>query len=370
MTLPLRLVTSAVALAILLNGCRPEPREAVIGLALQPADRNIGAARLAESTLADEAGPGDISIRLVLDTTIRDRDAESELLRARSMLALPALAGVVGHSSSRGALAAAPFYDSAGVPVLTAIATSRLLRQSGPAVFQLPPDDSVQGAFIGRFVHEGLHAFSAAVLYQNDEYGMGLRDGILAALRGRGVVVTQSMPFSIRSDLDVLTRAALAGQRLDVLIVAGRADQVADVATAARDVAPRAAVVAGDAPEWPELVAQVEPVVLSRLYLTSLWLYPPGDSLADDFVTRFRQASHREPEPYDALTYDAVMLLGRGIREVGPSPRRLMRWLRSAGTEHPAIRLVTGEFPPSGPRDAHLRMTQWRDGAAVLAWPR
>jgi ABC-type branched-subunit amino acid transport system substrate-binding protein len=103
------------------------------------------------------------------------------------------LAGVVFHQGSRESLLLAPMFREAQVPLLLTSATSRRLRETGPWTFMLAPDDSAEGAFIGSFAAARLGAHSATLFYVVDEYGTGLRDGVMSALRERGVAVLDAV---------------------------------------------------------------------------------------------------------------------------------------------------------------------------------
>src|SRR5688572_2669895 len=139
----------------------------------------------------------------------------------------PGIVAVVGNPGSRDALLGASVYNANGVPQVVPNATSARLGTVGPWTFTLAPNDSVQGEFLATHAVDSLRATRISILYNGDEYGIGLRDGVGAALRQRqqalvdatmipGDGCTISDPGSA---FGLIVRAALRRSRPDVLII-------------------------------------------------------------------------------------------------------------------------------------------------------
>ncbi|HKC40039.1 MAG TPA: ABC transporter substrate-binding protein, partial [Gemmatimonadales bacterium] len=210
--------TYVQSLLILLGGCKSEPRTAVIGYAFPLwGTTTVQVAR-------DEIGSwpaGGTAIRIVYDSITQGDPPDIEVMRAQRLAETPNLVAVVGHGGSRGSLAAAPIYAAAGIPQIVPTSTSRLLRQAGPWAFRLAPDDSTEGALIGRFAAERLGARRVLLFFTNDEYGVGLRDGVLAELAARDVAVLDKVGVDPSSDVATLFAASLRRGIPDVIVVAG-----------------------------------------------------------------------------------------------------------------------------------------------------
>jgi branched-chain amino acid transport system substrate-binding protein len=348
-----------VLMALLVLGCeRPGP--AVIGYAFPYSAAAV--ARLAREAIAEL--PGQPAVRIAEDTVAGGDRADLAVARARRMVEVPGLVGVVGHPDSRGALAAAPVYNDAGVVQITPLATSRWLDDAGPWTFTLAPDDSVEGAFIGRFVDERLGAREVALLYIGDEYGEGLRDGIAAELEGRGVRISREFLYDAESDLETLVRASLQPRVPDVVIVAGLQGSTAEIARHMMRYAPGIPVVAGDgALRLPGLAAEAGPAT-GDLYLVSLWVADTTDARYREFESRFRQLTGETPNPTDVLTYDALMLLVTAAVESGGDPAAVRRWLVGLGRSRPPYQGVTGPITVDG-SNRPLTMVRLVDGQPV-----
>lgn len=362
---PSKARAALLAGCLLAAGCEPDRGPVVVGVAYQAQNTTLPAVELALADLAASRKPGELVITHVVDSSLVGDAAETEVQRAESLVRTEGVVAVLGHTSSRGALAAAPVYDSAGIPQVTAIATSRRLQLAGPYTFALAPNDSVEGAFIGNFVASRLKAQQVAMFCDNDEYGRGLCSGIQAELARQAVRVVDRVPFSAASDHATLLAAMAGRSDPDAVVVAGRQLAAATYAIAAAEHLPGVPVVTGDAAlVLPELSDSAGDAI-QNMYVTSLWQPEPGDTASRRFISEFQARTGRQPGPFDALTYDAMMLLGRAIREAGRDPDAIAEWLGTLGASHPAYEGVTGSIAFGPTRRSRMVMTRIVDGVPV-----
>jgi len=333
-------------------GCAGPAPVPVIGVAFQ--GTGIEAVHVAR----DELAGWPVRIEITFDSAVAGEPPDIEVDRARRMVATPGLVAMVGHSSSRGTLAAAPVYNEAGIPQVAPTSTSRHLAAAGPWTFALAPNDSVEGSFIAEFAAGPLGARSATIYYVNDEYGEGLREGVRARLVDRGVAILDEVSVDPLSDFPTLVAASLRHGVPDVVIVAAR--WVAAGAITRLHVArfPGVRVVAGDgALLMPQLVQEVGSAA-PALYVTNFWLPDAADSARAEYVERFRRVTGRDPTGPHAMTHDAIMVVATAIREVGPDPERIREYLESLGRDRPAHPGVTGPVAFGAERRANFVMTQ------------
>ncbi|HET7790742.1 MAG TPA: ABC transporter substrate-binding protein [Gemmatimonadales bacterium] len=273
-----------------------------------------------------------------------------EVQRAAKLVAMPGLVGVVGPASSRETLVSAPIYDEAGIPVIIPNANSRLLRQGGPWLFRLAPDDSIEGDFIAGYAAGGLRVHAVVVLYENDEYGLGLRDGVKAGLAARHVPVVADLPLSgpcadaagrLTSETD-LAIETVRRTGADAVLLASQSALAACLARAIYARNPRVHFLAGDGVESANLILAGVGPAAGAFSIAAFWYPAFPDSVSRAFVTRFRAAADRDPSPHEALEYDALITLARAVREVGPSPRAVRAYLLSLGLDRPPLAGVTG----------------------------
>jgi len=359
-------VPALVALAA--PECRSRQPTVVIGLGL-PLRAGLPLA-VAVRDISRMATPGDGAVRIAVDSGSAVDAAEVEARRAESLVAIPGMVGVVGHSSSRGSLVAAPIYNEAGVVQVTPIATSRLLRTAGRWTFNLAPDDSIEGAFIGGFAAGPLKARRVAIYFVNDEYGLGLRDGVTSELARRGVRVVDQVAMDPSSDFETLVSASLARARPDVVVVAGRQAQTGDIARLYRAHGAPRAVVGGDGALMLPQLADTAGAAADSVYAVAFWLPDAPDSLSRAFVASYRRLVGGTPQSADAMTYDALMLLATAARASGGKPAAVRGYLESLGRTLPPYRGVTGEISFTRTTPPRLLMVRLRAGQPVrVAYP-
>jgi branched-chain amino acid transport system substrate-binding protein len=362
----LRLLVPAVGAVALLGGCRAARRPAVIGYAFPRWGEE--AVRVALDEIGSWPEPARPAIRIIYDSAATGDPPDVEVERAQRFAAIPALVGIVGHGGSRGTLVAAPVYNQAGIPQIAPTSTSRLLKQAGPWTFQLPPDDSVEGAFIARFAMERLGASRLSVFYINDEYGAGLRDGVAAEVGRRAARILDVVGFDKGSDFPTLVAASLHRAIPDVLVVAGRQRETALIASAAWRRHRGLRVIAGDGALVLPMLSEAAGPAADSIYVVAFWLPDHGDSLSHAFVERFQRLAGRVPQSTDAMNHDALLLMARAVRDVGPNRSAIRAYLASLGVTRPPYPGVTGPIAFTATRPPRLIMTHVRGGGVQPVW--
>ena len=332
-------------LTLVLASCADSPEEVVIALATGGGDAPSVALAQARADAR-----GGVPIRFIYDTLNRGADAESELGRALSFLREGGLVGVVGPAGSRAALVVAPVLNEAEVIQVVPTGTSRMLEKAGLWTFTLAPNDSVEGAAIGAFVADSLRAERATVFFLTDEYGYGLRDGVLAALDRKGVEVLDAVPLTPRyqlegvqeADLASIAEATLMMGTPDVVILAVRDFNTRFLVPYLTDLVPDVRFVAGDgALLRGENRVAVEPY-LHRIYQTVFWRPDSGDPKSREFIREYQALAGVPPGHDQALFADGLDLLAWAVREVGTDPDRIRECLLSLGRDRPSFPGITG----------------------------
>ncbi len=275
----------------------------------------------------------------------------AEVRRATTLAEDPTVLVAVGPGGSREALQVAPVYRDARLAELIPTATSRLLAATGPQVFLLAANDSVQGEFIGAFADTALRARSVVVIHAPDEYGIGLASGTAVALAARGIALTDRIPMRLTLDCasaaDSAAHEAIADEVAlrgtpDVAVLAMRTVEAGCVARVLRSRFPSIELIAGDGTDPDRFFLQRAGAAAEGAYLVAFWhaqLDRPGSS---EFVRRFEARVGRAALSSDAMFYDAVMLAGLAIREGGPNRGRVQEYLRQLGSTRPPYEGITG----------------------------
>jgi ABC-type branched-subunit amino acid transport system substrate-binding protein len=333
--------------------------------------------RVAREAMPDDGrGP---RVRFVEDIARLPSGRFGDIRYAERLTAMREVVAIVGPMDSRTALVTAPYYNNAGITQLLPTATSRDLHRAGAHTLMLAPDDSLEGAFIARFVAADLGARTASVFFVNDEYGNGLGRAVAAALRARGVRVLDQVFYGpdacptngVRDDFAQLLPASFRRGVPEVIVVAGRDLDAGCLVRRTFALHPRTKVVLGDGVEMRPYFREAAGAAASdSAYAVAFWNPASGDSLSRDFVRRFRRIVGRDPTPGDAMVYDAIRLAVAAAKAEGADRQAVHGHLMALGTRLPALPGVTGDLAPAGSGPRRLLMLRWAGGSPreVSAW--
>jgi branched-chain amino acid transport system substrate-binding protein len=326
------------------------------------------------ASLADSLAAGTPPIRIeVFNPSTSPEDEWSDALATAEAIAhLEGLVGVVGHRDSRSTLVVAPIYQRAGVPLIVPNATSSAIGELGPSVFSLVPDDREQGALLARAAVEGLGARTITIFHVADEYGAGIRGGVIAAGPG-SIEILDVVEYGLEragcpEAFQPFVDASLLKGTPDVVVLASRAGDGACLARLFSERAPDVRFLAADGVEANQAFLDVAGPAADQVWFVRFWT-EEGNPAVRDLSRRYQAQASGPMDPGTPLRLDGVDLLVEAVRQVGGSPAAVTRWIEGLGVDHPAYQGYTGEisFAPEAPR---LMVLTDKDGTPVPWSPR
>lgn len=357
----LRRVTAPLAFAGL-AACGAGGAEAPIHIGLagpvnQPNGRSMHlAAQMAVDEINLEGGINGRPLALV----VKDDEANQEkaVAVATELKDDPRVVAVVGHINSFATRAAARIYndEQRGVVELSPASSAPEISEAGDWTFRVCPTDLQHAPALADWVYNRLGRSRAAVLYTNDAYGRGIVDVFAQAFERAGGTVVARDPFlpQIVDSIGVdpfLERAIR--NRMDALIIAGQAEPALSIIRAARRLGYRGPILGADGLTNLREAGSIA----EGVYVTSAFLPDRPTEEARRFVDAYVQRYGELPDHRGAMTYDAIRLLARVLREIdatsslGAQPsmgetiavRRAIRdYLAGVGTRYPAFEGVSG----------------------------
>jgi branched-chain amino acid transport system substrate-binding protein len=342
-----RILIAALAGAFALTACAGEKPPIYIAVAGPLHAANGESMRLAVQMAAAEinrsGGIGGRTLELLLedDHAMLDSGAVISQRLARD----PRVVAVVGHLNSAVSIRAADAYNGrlAGVPPVPQISpasSAPQYTQAGPWSFRVTPTD-LEFAPVLAAAAAGLGLRRAAVVYVNDDYGQGVRDGFRASFAAAGGTVVSADPFlgavlEEGDELDPYLRRAI-GRGADALLLAAQAEAGVRIIRAARRLGYEGTVLGADG----MTAARDAGPIAEGLFISSAFLPDRDTPQARDFVDAYRAANGGAlPDHRGAMAYDAVYLLKRAIEEAGADRRGIRQWLASftdPARAHPGV---------------------------------
>ena len=257
----------------------------------------------------------------------------------------PRVVGVVGHPESGTTLNAINEYadtknDGAnGVVAISPTGTSPALSGANRWLFRVCPSDVQASRAVARYLLDSLHARRASVIYRNDEYGKDWAKSFGDAYREGNGVVVQRDPYLQGATAWDAYAGYLKQLKPDVLLFPGSQEDALEALRAMRKAGVSTPLIGGDATSGLEANAAEFPDVHYTAFFLARRATSPE---AKAFIAAYTAAFKEEPDQRAALAYDAAMLIGRGVVEVGADRAKIRDYVESIGRERPAMAGVAG----------------------------
>ncbi len=257
----------------------------------------------------------------------------------------PRVVGVVGHPESGTTLAAIDEYADAendgknGVVTISPTGTSPALSGANRWLFRVCPSDVQSSRAVARYLLDSLHARRASVIYRNDSYGKDWAKSFGETYRaGKGEVVQRDPYLQGATAWD-----AYAGYikllKPDVLLFPGSQEDALLALRAMRAAGVTTPLIGGDATSGLEANAAEFPDVRYTAFFLARRATLPE---AKTFIAAYLAAFKEEPDQRAALAYDAAMLIGRAVVEVGADRPKIRDWVESIGRGRPPMAGAAG----------------------------
>jgi len=224
---------------------------------------------------------------------------------------------VIGHYNSSCTLAGAPIYNRGKVVEVSAGSTSPAVSQAGPYTFRVIVTDAFQGDFVARWMVKDEALKKIVILYENDDYGVGLKDVMLKKIPEYGgqVVGVESYYLGETKDFTpYITK--LKAVNPDGLFIAGLYNEAALIAKQAADQGWMPRTFGVDGIYSPALVTlggkAVEGVGVSGFFHPEL----PVPAV-QQYVKEYKEKYNKEAGTYDAFGYDAMLVLAEAMAKGG-----------------------------------------------------
>lgn len=330
--------SAALALVVVVSASACSGSRVAVGVSTSPIF--LPAARMA---FHDALASGPIEGLDTVLTSESSNQAIPALRRADSLVNIPGMVAVVGHSNSQASLAAAPVYDEHHVVELSPTSSASAFAGSCSYCFSLVPPDNLQGRFLAEHLRSMAPAGTrVAVLYVNDDYGRGLHAAFMADVDTTLFPVVLDMPHVQAPDLSRQiseTADALRATRPGLIVWLARAWVLNHYIDAIRRVLPGVPILGADAvgngigsprnARW----AGVSYVAFVDMGATKT---------LRDFSTRLPREYHTPASDAAALTYDAVSLVVAGLRSGARTGPEMRTFLVSLGRTRPPFQGITG----------------------------
>ena len=287
---------------------------------------------------------------------------------AQKLASNPNVVAVVGHFNSSCSLAGKPKYGEAGVVQITPASTNVKVCKGSDWTFRNIYDDAFQGQTLATYAKSVLGLKKVAIFFDNDDYGIGLKDSFLAQANKEGLEVVFIQAYG-RETTDYRPHLSrFAELKPEAIMVAGLFDAAAKIAKQARELGIGVPLLGGDGVLSDEYV-KLGQAAADDTYISCPFLFELGGEKAAEFRKKYEAKYAQKPDAWAALAFDAVNILAHAIEQKGWERKAIRDHLAAMSGPETAYAGVTGVtfFDANGDCKKPIQMAVVRDGKIVAA---
>lgn len=309
--------------SLFLFGCSSSKSESIkIGVAIpltgasaQDGEAIKNGVNLAAKLVNDEGGINGKKIELVVED---DKGDPSEAATVANKLAQDKnISAIVGHFNSSCTLAAAPIYNQAGVVHVSPGSSAAAVSKAGDYTFRVITTDAVQGTSLMNWAVKDLGYKNIAVLYENTDYGAGLAEVVSKAAGDLNAKIVAKEAYEVGSTDFSTLLTKVANSNADVIIVGGLYNETALIAKQKNNFGLNKMQIMGVDAIFSDALIKLGGAAVNGIKLTGYFSEASQDPVAQNFISKYKEAYNSTPSTYAAYGYDAALVIIDSIKKAG-----------------------------------------------------
>lgn len=280
----------------------------------------------------DKINAGGEKIRVIFeDDRLSAADAQTAFLKLVDSDKVPV---ILGSGSSTVTLSLCPKAEERKVVLISSISTAPALKQCGDYVFSAMASDDAQGPEWAK-VAEYLKADEVAVMYLNNDYGIGVKDAFLSSYKGK-VLIAQPFELGAKDFRTEILKVKATNPKV-VFIV----DHIAEGSIVIKQAAELGMKV-----QWVTDVSMVsqEVIDLAGAAAEGIMGLRAGSTQTPEykeFEAAFQKKFNEPPTIWADFSYDTMMLVSMAIDKYGCNSEGIKKGLMEVSQTY---------VGPSGPK--------------------
>lgn len=286
------------------------------------------------------------------DTKCKGKESAKAM---RKLVSVDNAVSVIGEACSGATLAAAPIANRKKVPLISPASTSPKISDAGNYTFRTIPSDQIAAEFSADLIANRGHE-RLAILYSNEDYGLGYSNALEKAFENMGNEVVSSQAFK-RKTTDVRSQVSKAKQADPdaVFIVSNSPASSIAVLRQIEELGMDVKLFGSEGLKSPKIVGQaVGPSEGLTVVSTSKG--------TGNFIQRYNRTYGEEPGLFTAQAYDAYKAISLAIQNGATTSEEIEDQLRKISFQG-----ATGEvsFDKNGDVQGGFKVFEARNGSFV-----
>jgi branched-chain amino acid transport system substrate-binding protein len=298
---------------------------------------------LAAKEINDEGGIDGHKIVLVYEDSKLDPTQTISVMK--KLTQVDGVPIVIGAVASTNTIPIVSMAEEEKVVLLSAASTHSELSGSSKYFFRVVPSDAIQGPESARIAYETLGAKKVAIIYENNDYGVGLKKLFEKEFKSKGgqIVGTPESYESGATSFSTQVAKTLSANP-DLIYLPGYPREQAQVIRELDVQGFTGKILASEAFETKEVFA-VGGDAVDGVFL----MKPDSDrtrKVYQDFSTAFKAKYNEDPGSFSDYAYDAIMVAAQSIKDAGYDGAKIKTNMATAKFTNTATREI--EFNDQG----------------------
>ena len=275
---------------------------------------------LAVEEINNKGGIKGRKIRLIYEDD--EGKPEKAVAAAQKLIQRDKVIAILGPLWSSPTLAVAPIAEKNKVILLTSGASSPKITYAGDFIFRNEISDAY-GAVKSAELFYNAGFKKIAILYINNDFGIGFRDAVQQTYRELGGQVTSIESFE-QDEKDFRTQLLkIAKTNPEAILIIGYKEVIL-ILKQMKELGIRRQVLSTALFEDPEIIEKAGDMAEGVLYTYYGTFDPKSEDVrVREFIQKFKERYGVDPEYYAPIGYDAVKILALAIEKGGFKPEQI-----------------------------------------------
>jgi len=240
--------------------------------------------------------------------------SEQALTVVNKLITRDKVVAVLGEVASGNSLAAAPFAQKSGIPMISPASTNIAVTQTGDYIFRVCFLDPFQGFVMAKFATNTLKLKNVAVLRDlKSPYSVGLADAFIESFKKLGGNIATDQSYS-GGDPDFSAQlTSIKSKNPDGVFVPGYYSEAGLIARQARKLGLTVPLMGGDGWDSPKL-QEIGGDAMNGSYFSTHYAADDPNPVIQKFVSEYKERFKETPDGLAALAYDAANVLFDAMR--------------------------------------------------------
>ena len=324
------------------------------------------------------AGGGALGQKIELVTYDDQAKTEEAVFTANKLVGQDGVKFAVSGSYSASGRAAAPIFQKAGVPFISAYGVHPDITRSGNYVFRGVHLGPPQGRAAAKFLSDNLGLKRVSIVTMDNDYGQATFEGFKSAIDQFGIKVLGEYTYSLKDRQFGSIVASVKRDNPDVIYITGYFFTAAPLVTQLRSAGIRAPIVGSQAFDAEKLI-QIAGPAAEGVYIVGGLNRDRDSAELKEYLAEFQRRAGYAGENVGASVYSAIRLMADAITRAGVLDPVKVRDALAATRNFPhlagelvsfnALREINMPMNVNEVKDGKFRHYAWIDDLKLLAPP-